>query len=642
MKRNLIVLLLLMTAPLLCLAACSSGFASAESGESAEGTESTESGGTQESETPAESETPTETESETETETAFEILLPGEVTPKDIYPTPIEVTYGDQLLNLARVNLPDDLLSYADRLEDRGIRISENGANVKVELRDLAELAYGADEGYILTVNADGVKLEARTERGLHYGMMTLLQLIGEDATCPTVTVKDAPRNEWRGVIEGFYGTPWTDEFREELFAFMGDYKMNAYIYAPKDDAKHRSQWRVRYTSSELGRLADLVGAAKENHVKFIYAISPGLDMNLGSGYERDFQKLLDKCRQMYDLGVRDFAIFLDDIPAANLDAEGHAKLLNDFQTKFVETHEGMSNLIAITPEYCDAFLTSYTDEIAPLIDKDIVLMWTGTGVSPFNGNNNNTMSTIVEKYDREVLIWWNYPVNDYAANNLFMDAFGNLSNDIHETTTGVIANPMNQGYASMVPLFTTSDFLWNPEVYDRTASLSAACKALMPDAAEALLDFVGMNSANVINNYTDSVELKGLLGAFRRTYSAEDRAALKAYFERMIQNADAIQASENQKLATDLGGWLAKYRAYGEMGVAYIAMEEAYAAGQDASVIQGYVDAFRAIQQSLEGNNCIVSGPVMQTMGGVAYSGNGVLTPFFENLDTRIDRLLQ
>ena len=109
-----------------------------------------------------------------------------------------------------------------------------------------------------------------------------------------------------------------------------------------------------------------------------------------------------------------------------------------------------------------------------------------------------------------------------------------------------------------------------------------------------------------------------------------------------MIQNADAILASENQKLATELGGWLAKYRTYGEMGMVYIAMEEAYAARQGSSVVQGYVDQFRALQQSLAGNNCIVSGSVMQTMGGTSYTGNGVLTPFFESLDTRIERLLQ
>lgn len=641
MKRRplLAILCLLMTAPLLCLIACGGGVASTESGEDTtpQGTEPPA-----ESMTETETEPVTETETEGETEEPYEILLPGEVTPTDIYPTPVEVNYGEQLLNLSRVNLPEEVASYADRLTAKGVQVSANGANVKVEIRALSELAYGAEEGYILTVNEDGVKIEAQTETGVHYAMVTLLQLIGEDASCPSVTVKDAPRNEWRGVIEGFYGEPWTDEFRKELFTFMGDYKLNAYIYAPKDDAKHRNLWRTRYTSSELGRLSRLVSAANENHVKFIYAISPGLDITLsGAGYDRDFEKLVEKCQQMYDLGVRDFAIFLDDIPPANLDAQGHAKLLNDFQTRFVETHEGMSNLIAITPEYCDAFLTSYTDEIAPLIDKDIVLMWTGTGVSPFY-NNNASMNKIVQKYDREVLIWWNYPVNDYAANNLFMDAFGNLSNDIHETTTGVIANPMNQGYASMVPLFTTSEFLWNPEVYNRTTSLEAACKALMPDAYEALLDFVAMNSANVINNYTDSVEVKGLLDAFRRGYGAEDRNNLKAYFERMIQNADAILASENQKLATELGGWLAKYRAYGEMGVLYVAMEEAYAAGQGAGVIQGYVDQYRAIQQSQADNACIVSGRVMQTMGGTSYSGSGVLAPFFENLDTRINRLLQ
>ena len=389
-----------------------------------------------------------------------------------------------------------------------------------------------------------------------------------------------------------------------------------------------------------------LVKSANENHVKFIFAISPGLDMDLGDGYERDFGKLMEKCQQVYDRGVRDFAIFLDDIPEDKMDAEGHAKLLNDFQTRFVETHEGVSNLIAITPEYCDAFLTDgigdgYTDEIAPLIDKDITLMWTGTGVSPFY-NSNASMDNIVAKYDREVLLWWNYPVNDYAANNLFMDAFGNLANDVYKNTTGLIANPMNQGYASMVPLFTTADFLWNPEAYDRTVSLTAACKALMPDAYEALLNFVEMNSANVINNYTDSVELKGLLNAFNRSNTAEARAALAAYFERMVQNADVILASENQKLATDLGGWLAKYRAYGEMGVAYIAMEDARAAGEDVSVIQGYLDQYRAVQQSLEGNNCIVSGPVMQTMGGTSYTGSGVLTPFFNNLEARLNVLVR
>ena len=563
------------------------------------------------------------------------------VAPVAIYPTPMEVTRGHARVDLSRVNLAGDLAAYADRLAKKGAVADANGLPVRAELRPLTELAYGADEGYILTVGEDGIKIEAQTPRGVHYGMVTLLQLIGADATCPAVTVKDAPRNALRGVIEGFYGVPWTHEYRKELYAFMGENKLNAYIYAPKDDPKHREQWRTPYTDAELERMGDLIATAREHHVKFIYAISPGCDyMNEERTYEGEFGLLLDKCRQIYDLGVRDFAIFLDDIPPAKLDSGLHARMLNEFQSRFVRTHEGTSNLIAITPEYCDAFLTAYTDEISPLIHEDIVLMWTGVGVSPFY-NCNETLGKIVEKYNRQVLIWWNYPVNDYATRNLFMDACGNLANDIYKTTMGLIANPMNQGYASMIPLFTVSDFLWNPDVYNRATSLEAACRTFMPDAPEALLGFIRMTCANVINHDTDSRELRGLLDAFGESNTAKTRADLGTYFESMIRNADAILASENRKMVAELGDWLAKYRAYGEMGVAYVAMEEAYAAGQRADAIRLLADPYKAVRQSITDNNRIVSGPVVPTMDVNGQpSGSGVLMPFFEGLDARIEAM--
>ena len=572
-----------------------------------------------------------------------------------VYPTPVEATYAAQFLDLSVVNLKGDAASFATRLQEEGIQVSSNGVSVSVEYRTLSEFAYGAEEGYILTVNADGVKIVAQTEDGLYYAMMSLIQLIHEDGICPTVTVKDAPRNEWRGVIEGFYGEPWTDDFRKDLYAFMGDYKMNAYIYAPKDDPKHREQWRTTYTSAELARLKELVDTAKANNVKFIYAIHPGGDFSFssfsfgGTTYKKDFNSLTAKCQQLYDIGVRDFAILLDDIAEKNMNGANHAKLLNEFQTQFVEAKGDVSPLIAVTAEYCEAFLSDgfgdgYTTNFVNAgIDSDIVLMWTGVGVNAFY-NDNAALANINNIYGRKVLMWWNYPCNDYAANNLFMAASGNLSNDLYQSIVGLVANPMNQGYASMVPQFTMGDYLWNSDAYDGATSLEAACKALMPDAAEALLDFANMNSASVVNNYTDSVELKGLLESFKKTYSADAREALKAYFERMIQNADAISASENQKLATELGDWLVKYRTYGEMGLAYIAMEEAYAAGQDASVIQANLTQYRSLQNSLANNDRIVSGSVISTpvagVEGGAVSGNGVLTPFFAGLESRLDRL--
>ena len=544
-----------------------------------------------------------------------------------VYPIPLymSVAAGKEAsaVALSAVSLDENAEKFSALLTKAGASLEENGLPVTVIYRDLSsDFEYGADEAYILTIREGGITVEAQTERGAFYAMTTLCSLT-ENGRAPSVTVKDAPRNPQRGVIEGFYGKAYTHEFRKELFAFMGENKMNAYIYAPKDDPKHRAQWRDLYTGTELDIMTDLIASARENYVKFIYAISPGGDINLGSGYEADFQKLMAKCQQMYDLGVRDFAVFLDDIPT--LDAEGHAKLLNDFQTKFVETHEGVSNLVAITTEYTDFMLTEYTDTIAPLLHKDIELMWTGPGVSP-EKITNPLLRKILRKYEREVFIWWNYPVNDILVNNLYMDACRGLTADLHESITGLVSNPMNQGYASMVPLFTTADYLWNPEQYDPDVSLQAACEALVPDVAEAMLHFIAMTGASPMNKYIDSTALKSLLNAYKNNRSEESTAALRAYFEQMVANADLLARMENQAIYNDIADWVFKYRAYGVMGMAYLDMETAYEEGKPLNEIRALLGTYKDAEASIRHNARLVS--------------EKVLTVFLNTLQTRLDEL--
>ncbi len=53
----------------------------------------------------------------------------------------------------------------------------------------------------------------------------------------------------------GFYGRPWTPDQRVELFDLISSLGLNAYIYAPKDDLKHRAYWRELYSVEEAGRL---------------------------------------------------------------------------------------------------------------------------------------------------------------------------------------------------------------------------------------------------------------------------------------------------------------------------------------------------------------------------------------------------
>lgn len=131
-----------------------------------------------------------------------------------------------------------------------------------------------------------------------------------------------------RGIVEGFYGTPWSQSDRLDMIDFCQQEKLNAYIYAPKDDPYHRSKWREPYPQDKLTELSDLIAAAKRQQVKFIFAVSPGLDISFaGEQGQNDRLAMQEKLNAMYDLGVRDFAIFFDDIE--NKDGQGQAEFLN-------------------------------------------------------------------------------------------------------------------------------------------------------------------------------------------------------------------------------------------------------------------------------------------------------------------------
>lgn len=544
-----------------------------------------------------------------------------------VYPVPLFISAASApSVAPGCLTLSEEAAPFAATLCDRlGIPAGENGLPVTLTYRELGDEFddYLTEEGYILSVTSEGISITAETPRGAYYAIQTLSQ-ITVDGRIPAVTIKDAPRHELRGVIEGFYGTAWTHDFRKALFAFMGDNKMNLYIYAPKDDPKHRTKWRESYTGAELERMQELIDTASGNYVKFVYAISPGGDINLGTGYDRDFTALMDKCESMYQLGVRDFAIFLDDI--LTLDAEGHAKLLNDFQTKFIETHEGVSDLIAITTEYCDPMLTSYTNKIAPLIHEDIELMWTGPGVvTP--SITNQSLKAITRKFDRKMFIWWNYPVNDVLVNNLYMGACEGLETTLYQSISGLVANPMNQGNASLVPLFTTADYLWNPEAYDKSVSLSAAASHVAPDVADALLTFIGMTSASPMNENTDSTHIKALLDAYKADKSPENILALVNAFDRIIHATDELKGGENQALYAEIREWSEKLHAYGVMGKAFFEMELEYTKEKDPEVLLPLLGTYKEAERSMTGNPRLVS--------------NFVLTPFFQTLGNRMNMLL-
>lgn len=66
---------------------------------------------------------------------------------------------------------------------------------------------------------------------------------------------------------------------------------MNTYLYAPKDDDKHRACWRDLYSLEEADQLAQLIREAQNRGISFIYAIAPGLDITFSNNRDVDFLK---------------------------------------------------------------------------------------------------------------------------------------------------------------------------------------------------------------------------------------------------------------------------------------------------------------------------------------------------------------
>lgn len=123
------------------------------------------------------------------------------------------------------------------------------------------------------------IVLAGADERGTYYALQTFAQLI-KDSQLPEVEIKDYPSVRRRGVVEGFYGTPWSHRARLSQLEFYGKNKMNTYIYGPKDDPYHSApNWRLPYPEKEAAQLQELVIAY---HSVILNAVKDLLPMHSG------------------------------------------------------------------------------------------------------------------------------------------------------------------------------------------------------------------------------------------------------------------------------------------------------------------------------------------------------------------------
>ena len=284
-----------------------------------------------------------------------------------------------------------------------------------------------------------------------------------------------------RGVVEGFYGTPWSHDARLEVIAYLATHGMNAYAYAPKDDAKHRAEWRTPYDRAELDRFGELAAHADAHGVRFGFAISPGLDIDYGSAADR--ATLLDKLAPLQDAGVTWFLLLLDDIPMQPGLAPRQAGLATWL-------HDALSGgaLTLCPTEYVGTHPSPYLSELGAQLPPAVDIMWTGPTVCSPALRADDARGWVKALGDRRVIVWDNYPVNDALMTaSLHLGAYEGRAPELVDIVGGILCNPMTQARASQVPLATAMDFLTAPAAYDPSAAWVRAIREVGGARAPAL-----------------------------------------------------------------------------------------------------------------------------------------------------------
>ncbi|ORU00444.1 Hyaluronoglucosaminidase precursor [Anaerovibrio sp. JC8] len=321
-----------------------------------------------------------------------------------------------------------------------------------------------------------------------------------------------------RGVVEGFYGVPWTHEHRLDMLKFMASKKLNAYIYAPKDDEYHRKYWRQPYPEDKYRELQELTQKAKELKIDLIFAVSPGNDIAFsGQSMYEDRYAMINKMQAMYDIGIRHFALFFDDIPTK--DAQGQADFVNWVNANFIKVRPDCSNLILVPTEYFlqdmekNGPISDYTRTLAAKLDKDVLVLYTGEGVCP-DGLSDKTVKQVNSIYGKPMGIWWNYPVTDFMKEKLALGPLDKMDKDMKaKDVPAFFINPMEKAELSKIAIATGADFANNPGMYDEKKSWEKAIKSQFGDLAEPMKIFAS-HSQRLENNWAhigrpDAVELQ-------------------------------------------------------------------------------------------------------------------------------------
>jgi hypothetical protein len=266
------------------------------------------------------------------------------------------------------------------------------------------------------------------------------------------------PQRQWFGVIEGFYGDPWSHEERLGCIDALASWGGNTYVWAPKSEPRHREAWDEPFTPQETDQFAELI--ARDPRVMVSIAITPGSGATV--------EDIVEKMAPVVASGCRTVTLCFDDLPV--LDAGGHHAALAEGTAAALN-----ADVFVVPTHYMGTATSPYLAALTDGLGERVTLMWTGISVVADSIRGDDAVARAHAAGGRLPLLWDNVPVNDGAMRSyLHLGPYVGREVGLRDTVSGVLLNPMLSMRASL-PTIESACAWWRGE--DPVEAWRAACE---------------------------------------------------------------------------------------------------------------------------------------------------------------------
>ncbi len=294
------------------------------------------------------------------------------------------------------------------------------------------------------------------------------------------------------GIIEGYYGEPWSWDAREKIIAFLAPHGYHFYSYAPKADAYLRKRWREPHPAEIAEGLRRVAARCKSLGVRFGVGLSPyELYRNFDKAAQDDLAR---KIAELESFGVESLAILFDDM-------RGDLPDLARSQTEIMRWIAGRTKCrhLMMCPSYytddpvLDRFFgkrpANYLEDLGRGLEAGIDVFWTGEEVCSREYGIAH-LDRVAAQLGRKPFLWDNYPVNDgpRMSQYLHLRAFTGRPGAIGAHLSGHAINPALQPILSLIPALTLAESYRLGERYCYGEALARAARDVLGDELGRML----------------------------------------------------------------------------------------------------------------------------------------------------------